>query len=917
MKNTKDGKNSASDSAQSDTLTSPDPRSIFAAFSPPSGSMVLRSGKKKKRRKSTEWPSTVKRRKIDDRAEETEGKDTKENYELDELVGKRILNEVEKMETDDDDEEEMGSEEEKDVAMKTSPRSYMPHDTDGNTMRTDTNGANSLSVSSNNVNDTSNRKTLKLGLAPVMIKNRSVEKNLSHQIENENTTSFPEVQPIHQQSEQPSLQTSVIQKRLTYSDFSGTAKSRGTFPPSTGVPPTNLSSPAPRVSTNIQINDVSKISTQENAHQSENSKGIVEISELKSSAQSDAVIAEKDLKDKNEISPKKSFITSVSALMTYFINFIMNVTNCINNVMNDELEKNVDGDENDENLQIAYLISPKPWHKIRFWILLFTGIQIFDYFLHNGSSDGFIDSTYGSLEVKGLDNIGDPSEIVSQSHYIEEPEPIIIEKKKVVEKEEIVWVENKSLEKMEHELLVQRNLIQKYITQKELLPKMFVKFNTAYNALNAQDETIWELQSRIIMKREQLNVWTQALSTYKATILELAEMGKSIQNSTTYIDMKESIKTLQLELEEVTTFPVHLEPFLVDMNQAIIPQEHCVAQVKEQVHIPLIVDEERVKENDLHEANINIRNDAFDLFKTLAYDPTINDIFMKDLKAKVDELILTLNDDILPIIDYSEIEINKIVGESSYSEDNNFLSSSDIIGIIDFLLEQEMADTTGNFDLASLSNGASIITDGSRRSSHSFTETLPILNRALSNSRLRFYGHGLEAALLPTFPKESKGQCWFIEPEGFRQYPRTFSSFVNELVVNAILENDKLKGLEAIDDSVRGSYATLTIRLASPAHITSVTIEHPPPSDSSGINTAIRNFHLVGFEDEFALGKPWFLGNYEFTTENGNPFQEFKLSDVDEYSSSIPKLNSLMLGIDSNWEGDVSCLYRFRVHGIQ
>eukprot|EP00986_Skeletonema_menzelii_P005019 scaffold1766_cov142-Skeletonema_menzelii.AAC.1 len=84
---------------------------------------------------------------------------------------------------------------------------------------------------------------------------------------------------------------------------------------------------------------------------------------------------------------------------------------------------------------------------------------------------------------------------------------------------------------------------------------------------------------------------------------------------------------------------------------------------------------------------------------------------------------------------------------------------------IDRLLEIENADITGKFDYASVVHGARVLRRGPRATSLSLYETLPLINRVLAYSKLRFYGHPPEVALLPTTTLHAKGHCWSFEDE--------------------------------------------------------------------------------------------------------------------------------------------------------
>lgn len=208
-------------------------------------------------------------------------------------------------------------------------------------------------------------------------------------------------------------------------------------------------------------------------------------------------------------------------------------------------------------------------------------------------------------------------------------------------------------------------------------------------------------------------------------------------------------------------------------------------------------------------------------------------------------------------------------------------------------LQLEHADGTGLYDHASRVNGAKVIYGGKRGTTKSLVDSLPLYNRLMQLSRLRFYGYGPEAAITPTYPRHALGQCW-----SFQQM--------------AVKEQIKRKRLQK-DDHKHGNFGTLTISLPAPVSIWEVSIEHPPETITDNRQTAIRSFRVIGYEDKLAEGEAWSLGSFEYDIA-GAPLQMFDVT-TDMFGNPVPKMLSVSLAIDSNWGEEYACLYRFRVHG--
>jgi hypothetical protein len=205
-----------------------------------------------------------------------------------------------------------------------------------------------------------------------------------------------------------------------------------------------------------------------------------------------------------------------------------------------------------------------------------------------------------------------------------------------------------------------------------------------------------------------------------------------------------------------------------------------------------------------------------------------------------------------------------------------------------------------------LKNGAEIIYGGKRGTSKSLIDELPIFNRVLQNSNLRFYGFGPESALTATYPPNTLGQCW-----SFRQTP-----LKEQLKERKRFENDD----SVPNDFKRGNFGTLTIRLSEAILVDSIIIEHPPIHITSQGDSVIRSFRAVGYEDELASSKAWNLGSFEYNLrenrDNNGYLQRFEAATT-VFGKEIPPLHSISLAVDSNYGHDYACLYRFRVHGTE
>ena len=175
---------------------------------------------------------------------------------------------------------------------------------------------------------------------------------------------------------------------------------------------------------------------------------------------------------------------------------------------------------------------------------------------------------------------------------------------------------------------------------------------------------------------------------------------------------------------------------------------------------------------------------------------------------------------------------------------SNGLTKEEALKVIAERVEVQQADQTGKVDYASIVAGASVIRSGERSTTPSLIDSLPLWNRLMQQAHLRFYGYGPEAALTPTYPTDALGQCWAFES-------------VSDPTTARLLKSKPL------DDSC-GEYATLTIRLGKPTQVTSVMVEHAPRERTDQVESAIKDFRVIGYEDGEAAGAPWPLGSFRY-----------------------------------------------------
>ena len=198
---------------------------------------------------------------------------------------------------------------------------------------------------------------------------------------------------------------------------------------------------------------------------------------------------------------------------------------------------------------------------------------------------------------------------------------------------------------------------------------------------------------------------------------------------------------------------------------------------------------------------------------------------------------------------------------------------SELGSIIDTSLETYKAGGTNRLDYASVRSDATVIRVGPRRTTLSVAENLSLVNRGLARAKLRFYGHGAEAALLPTLPPTANYQCWSVVQEGYRPNLWTTASVVTDVMDRSLRvlggdweeeEDERGGSYELETDPYRGAYAILAVRLAKRVRVEEVVIEHPVGDVGVGRKNAVNGFRVIGYEDERAEGDGWFLGQFVY-----------------------------------------------------
>jgi len=105
------------------------------------------------------------------------------------------------------------------------------------------------------------------------------------------------------------------------------------------------------------------------------------------------------------------------------------------------------------------------------------------------------------------------------------------------------------------------------------------------------------------------------------------------------------------------------------------------------------------------------------------------------------------------------------------------------------------------------------------------------------------------------------------------------------------------------DPTRNGKFASLTVRFRNRVRPKRVVIEHHSVKSSTAM---IRDFRVIGYQDE-NYDDPLHLGTFRYLHDD-DPVQEFWISNT-----NTVEIQSVTLAIDSAYQNDFACLYRFSV----
>ncbi len=472
------------------------------------------------------------------------------------------------------------------------------------------------------------------------------------------------------------------------------------------------------------------------------------------------------------------------------------------------------------------------------------------------------------------------------------PDPKTIVVEEVVEN--IILVDNLELEERERDLLLKRQKIALWRKQKEEAAEEIAKYqklvDDEFGAAASLSQELEVEERRTAERMGKLAEWGKPLM--KIHIVEENEDS-------------EEVSSIIQDLLNASEMPIAKEATrIISFDDVTIPGEGCTGDFilesdngdeEEEGE-----EEEYVTEEMVADAKRGLSSEVSDMFSEIrpgqeSFRP-IEDWMANEIRVLAEEHSFDTD---LPLDNFVLPSRNE---NKEKTIDSNFgMSLSDLQTIIDERVEIDRADVTGKHDFASLRSGGSIVYTGSRQTSASLVENLPLGNQLMAKLGLRFYGHGPHAALEPTFPKDALGQCWSFEREGEN----------SRITIKEWAGDEK----ELENEPDRGEFATLAVNLANPIFVRSVAIEHAPKAISDNRSTAIRKFRVIGFQSFDASGSPWLLGDFEYNSGKDDYLQEFEVNTKLENGVPIPKLASIVLAVDSNWGAEYSCLYRFRVHG--
>eukprot|EP00547_Thalassionema_nitzschioides_P001985 CAMPEP_0194204040 /NCGR_PEP_ID=MMETSP0156-20130528/3666_1 /TAXON_ID=33649 /ORGANISM="Thalassionema nitzschioides, Strain L26-B" /LENGTH=789 /DNA_ID=CAMNT_0038929943 /DNA_START=103 /DNA_END=2472 /DNA_ORIENTATION=- len=515
--------------------------------------------------------------------------------------------------------------------------------------------------------------------------------------------------------------------------------------------------------------------------------------------------------------------------------------------------------------QTRYLDIPKPERvdrpsfvrKQKFWTIIFLLVQI-GLYMNYPDLLGAVLSAFVLVSEESILICKDKLGI----------EPNVIEKVTKVEVEVEV--------KPEQKIIVKNITDSSQITHAiEDLNGWKEEFTSTVNLKDGKSTTmrrqLEDIESSLSRRRKSLEEWNAALKDAEEEIRQLvASPPQNVMKNFIEYDVAEAFE----KLHESSKIAVETEIISADVPMwEIVPTastSNCLPESSSSAKNDPIVTTYEISER----IN-NLKEDALQQVHGATKDRMIKEIMKVRIEAE------------LEVLGVPEDNIERDLDADDEEEEGGLLigiTKEEGRKIISEGVNNHLAEKIGPSDFSSLFNGAELIHTGPRATSPSLVESLPLFNRLMAYTRLRHYGYGVEAALTPTVPEDAIGQCWAFE---------NVSNSKSSSWRNAYEK-----------DRTNGSFASLSIRFSSAVSPKRVVIEHVKSQGKP--LSAIRDFRIIGYEDEDALGSPVNLGKFQYS-HAGDPSQDFFLSATDD------EIRSVTLAIDSAYRSDFACLYRFRV----
>jgi hypothetical protein len=422
-----------------------------------------------------------------------------------------------------------------------------------------------------------------------------------------------------------------------------------------------------------------------------------------------------------------------------------------------------------------------------------------------------------------------------------------ITQEKIVKDENVA---NQELQARQGKIIYKRMLLEEYRKLKNIMQEAVSAYGPLLRDFNDQED--WDISNQVGGLNEKLSIQIRLLEEWEDALtqveLDMNALWLSLISTEKKKRMKVDTKSLKQSLQrlrKVSPVPVD-ESFLFDLVPIL--ENHNIDEMPKTQSGRSVAG----STSNLYNTNLNlVEMTDFDRTKKSLMEYAIvtadklvesiqsDDIIDSFIRSTVD----TLKESMIP---YHNVDKEQQINAPSLA--HKYLSKDDILSIVNERLEMDRADITGKLDYASIRSGAKVIRSGPRKSSTSLSEDLPLLNRFMAASRLRFYGHKAEAALNPTYPRNALGQCWSFTKDSSKR--------------KILLGREDKRSMKRDPDC--GTYATLSVQLASPIRVKHIIVEHPIHILSSA-TTAIKNFRVYGYEDDHASNHhSWYLGSFKY-----------------------------------------------------